>query len=239
VKRHDPASASGVSTSPDFPSERLIVCRNRELARLAAAVARQSQPLRGVAVIGLKVGAVLDRHKMAKHFILDIADNRFDFARKTEAIAAEAALDGIYVRVTEFRDDGRIGRRWVVGATARVITSQAPAAAFIHMRVPEATWRCRRSSRRRSRSARPGRISIAKPGDPRRRRSTKCPSRVTGQARFLLQASPKVPTPRRGVKELVPRVFFGSSVRSMGPSVGRVAGQKGTEGIRQGGQVLF
>jgi len=103
-------------TSPDFPGERLIVCRNRalaaerarrredllaaterELARLAAAVARQRQPLRGAAAIGLKVGAVLDKHKMAKHFTLDIADSRFGFARKTEEIAAEAALDGIYV----------------------------------------------------------------------------------------------------------------------------------------------
>ena len=103
-------------TSPDFPGERLIVCRNRalaaerarrredllaaterELARIAAAVARQRQPLRGAAAIGLKVGAVLDQHKMAKHFTLDIADNRFGFARKTEEVAAEAALDGIYV----------------------------------------------------------------------------------------------------------------------------------------------
>jgi hypothetical protein len=103
-------------TSPDFPGERLIVCRNqalaaerarrredllaateRELARIAAAVARQRQPLRGAAAIGLKVGAVLDRHKMATHFTLDIADNRFGFSRKTEDIAAEAALDGIYV----------------------------------------------------------------------------------------------------------------------------------------------
>src|SRR5215469_16250748 len=103
-------------TSPDFPGERLIVCRNRalaaerarkreellaaterELARIAAAVARKRQPRRGAAAIGLKVGAVLDRHKMAKHFTLDIADSRFGFARKREAIAAEAALDGIYV----------------------------------------------------------------------------------------------------------------------------------------------
>jgi hypothetical protein len=103
-------------TSPDFPGERLIVCRNRalaverarrredllaaterELARIAAAVARRRQPLRGAAAIGLKVGAVLDQHKMAKHFTLDIADNRFGFARKTEEIAAEATLDGIYV----------------------------------------------------------------------------------------------------------------------------------------------
>jgi len=103
-------------TSPDFPGERLIVCRNRalaaerarkredllaaterELARIAAAVARKREPLRGAAALGLKVGAVLDKHKMAKHFTLDIADSRFAFARKTEAIAAEAALDGIYV----------------------------------------------------------------------------------------------------------------------------------------------
>jgi hypothetical protein len=103
-------------TSPDFPGERLIVCRNRalaaerarkredllaaterELARITAAVARKRQPLRGAAAIGLQVGAVLDKHKMAKHFTLDIADARFAFARKTADIAAEAALDGIYV----------------------------------------------------------------------------------------------------------------------------------------------
>jgi len=103
-------------TSPDFPGERLIVCRNRalaaerarkredllaaterELARIAAAVARKRQPLRGAAAIGLQVGAVLDKHKMAKHFTLDIADARFTFARKTAEIATEAALDGIYV----------------------------------------------------------------------------------------------------------------------------------------------
>ena len=103
-------------TSPDFPGERLIVCRNRalaaerarkredllaaterELARIAAAVARKRQPLRGTAKISLKVGAVLDKHKMAKHFTLDITDNHLAVARKTEEIAAEAALDGIYV----------------------------------------------------------------------------------------------------------------------------------------------
>jgi hypothetical protein len=60
-------------------------------------VARKRQPLRGTAEIGLEVGAVLDNYKMAKHFTLDIADTRFDFARKIEEITAEAALDGIYV----------------------------------------------------------------------------------------------------------------------------------------------
>jgi len=103
-------------TAPEFPGERLIVCRNRalaeerirkredllaaterDLARIAAAVARQRQPLRGKAEIGLQVGAVLDRHKMAKHFVLDIADASFSFARRSAQIAEEAALDGLYV----------------------------------------------------------------------------------------------------------------------------------------------
>src|SRR5580704_17506395 len=99
-------------TSPEFPGERLIVCRNRalagerarkredllaaterDLARIAAAVARKRQPLRGKA----EIGAVLDKHKMAKHFTLDITDTSFSFARKTAEITAEAALDGLYV----------------------------------------------------------------------------------------------------------------------------------------------
>src|ERR1700730_8706458 len=103
-------------TSPEFPGERLIVCRNpalagerarkredllaateRDLARIAAAVARKRQPLRGKAEIGLEIGAVLDKHKMAKHFTLDITDTSFSFARKTAEITAEAALDGLYV----------------------------------------------------------------------------------------------------------------------------------------------
>ena len=103
-------------TSPEFPGERLIVCRNRalaaerarkredllaaterDLARIAAAVARKRQPLRGQAEIGLEIGAVLDKHKMAKHFTLDITDTRFSFARKTDEITVEAALDGLYV----------------------------------------------------------------------------------------------------------------------------------------------
>ena len=103
-------------TSPDYPGERLIVCRNPDLARertrkredllaateadlavIAAAVRRARNPLRGEAEIALKVGAVVNRHKVAKHFELSIGEASFSFHRKTEAIAAEAALDGIYV----------------------------------------------------------------------------------------------------------------------------------------------
>jgi len=103
-------------TSADFPDERLIVCRNpdlavarrrkrqdllaateRELAVIAKAVHRTREPLRGQAEIALKVGAVINKHKMAKHFTLTIADGDFSFARKLDAIDDEARLDGIYV----------------------------------------------------------------------------------------------------------------------------------------------
>ena len=103
-------------TAPDFPGERLVVCRNpdlaaerarkradllaateRDLARIQAAVARKRAPLRGTAPIGLAVGAIINKHKVAKHFDLDITDTTFSFARKTATIAAEAATDGVYV----------------------------------------------------------------------------------------------------------------------------------------------
>ena len=103
-------------TSPDYPGERLIVCRNpdlatergrkrtalleateRDLARVRTAVRRKRDPLRGAGPIGIAVGGVIDKHKMRKHFDLTITDDSFSFARKEGAIAAEAALDGIYV----------------------------------------------------------------------------------------------------------------------------------------------
>src|SRR5271170_6033722 len=111
-------------TSPDFPGERLIVCRNpdlarerarkreqliaeteRDLAKIAAATARKTRPLRGAAKIGLAVGAVLDKHKMAKHFDLTIADARFAYVRKTAQIAEEAALDGLYAVRTSLPEE--------------------------------------------------------------------------------------------------------------------------------------
>ena len=111
-------------TSPDYPNERLIVCRNpdlaaerqrkrielldataRDLARIQAAVSRQRKPLRGSAEIALKVGAVLDQHKMAKHFALDITDASFRFTRRQDAIDAEAATDGLYVVRTSLETD--------------------------------------------------------------------------------------------------------------------------------------
>src|SRR5271157_3405204 len=102
--------------APDYPGERLIVCRNpllaaerrrkreallvateRDLSRVKLAVERKRAPLRGKADIGLEVGAVLDKHKMGKHYELTITDIRFAYRRKEAAIAGEARLDGIYV----------------------------------------------------------------------------------------------------------------------------------------------
>lgn len=101
---------------PSYPGERLVVCKNpllatergrkrgellaateRPLAAITAAVNRAKRPLRGQAPIALRVGKVLGRFKMAKHFTLTITDDGFRYQRDEAAIAAEAALDGIYV----------------------------------------------------------------------------------------------------------------------------------------------
>jgi hypothetical protein len=94
-------------TSPDYPGERLVVCKNpllaeeraRKRAELLAVTENElaRSPLRGAAAIGQAVGAVLGRRHMAKHFQISITDDTFSFAQTPLSIAAEAALDGIYV----------------------------------------------------------------------------------------------------------------------------------------------
>jgi len=109
----DEANLAGI-THPDYPGERLVACRNPALAAerarkraemLAAteallapiAAAVEAGRLAGADKIGLRVGRALNRYKMAKHIALDIADDAFTYTRRSDAIAAEAALDGIYV----------------------------------------------------------------------------------------------------------------------------------------------
>jgi hypothetical protein len=108
--------------SPDYPGERLIVCRNKalaaerarkredllaateaELAKIEARVQRGA--LQGKDKIGLKAGAVVGKRKMAKHFELAIADASFSFARNEASIQKEAALDGFYVLRTSVPAD--------------------------------------------------------------------------------------------------------------------------------------
>ncbi len=101
-------------TSPEFPGERLVACRNLELAKRRAytreslllatevelekiQVRTTNGKLAGKDQIGLAVGKVINQRKMAKHFALTITDNSLRFTRLAEHIAAEAALDGLYI----------------------------------------------------------------------------------------------------------------------------------------------
>ena len=101
-------------THPDYPGERLVACRNPTLAterarkRLALLEATDTEltkitaavvtgRLTGAGKIGVRVGKVIGRYTMAKHYTLDITEDTFAFTRNTEAINAEAALDGLCV----------------------------------------------------------------------------------------------------------------------------------------------
>ncbi len=110
--------------SPDFPGERLVACFNpllaferaqkredlllateRELEKIVEATKRAKRPLRGKDKIGLRLGKVLNRFKMGKHFKIAITETSFSYERNKKAIAAEAALDGIYIIRTSVSQD--------------------------------------------------------------------------------------------------------------------------------------
>ncbi len=133
--------------SPDFPGERLIVCKNplladerarkrnellaateKKLDAVVLATQRAKNPLRGQDRIGLRVGRIVNQHKMAKHFELTIAEDRFAYQRKADQIAAEAALDGLYVIRTSVPDD--------------VLTSENTVRAYKNLSKVERAFRC-------------------------------------------------------------------------------------------------
>jgi hypothetical protein len=103
-------------TSPDFPGERLVACKNpfleaerarkresllaateADLEKIAEACARARAPLRGTDKIAVRADRVLSRRKVARHFTVDIGEEHLRYARNQDSIAAEAKLDGIYV----------------------------------------------------------------------------------------------------------------------------------------------
>jgi hypothetical protein len=103
-------------SSPDYPGERLVACKNpfleaerarkresllaateADLEKITAAVQRDRRPLRGKEKIALRADRVLRRRKVAKHFTTSIGEDHFSYARNQDSITAEAALDGIYV----------------------------------------------------------------------------------------------------------------------------------------------
>jgi Transposase DDE domain len=130
--------------SPDYPGERLVVCRNpalaaersrkrnelvaateQDLGRIQARVRRARQPLRGADKIGQAVGAILGRRKVAKHFQIAITDDDLSVARDVVSIAAEAALDGIYVLRTNLPRTNLPQERLSTADTVRAYKSLA------------------------------------------------------------------------------------------------------------------
>ena len=103
-------------TSPDYPSERLVVCHNplleeerarkrqalleateKSLTKIAKDVARRKKKLLKAAEIGIKVGKVLGRYRVGKHFDCQIGEGSFQWSRRPDSIEQEAKLDGIYM----------------------------------------------------------------------------------------------------------------------------------------------
>ncbi|EDX74599.1 Transposase, IS4 family protein [Coleofasciculus chthonoplastes PCC 7420] len=103
-------------TCEDYPGERLVACRNpflaeerkrnreellhateQKLDKIVSATSRQRCPLRGEAEIGLKVGEVINKYSVAKHFNIQITPDSFSYQRNRESIEEEATLDGLYV----------------------------------------------------------------------------------------------------------------------------------------------
>ena len=131
-------------TSPDFPGERLVACRNplltdertrkrnalldateKDLLKLQERVRRTKRALRGKDKIALKVGARIDKYKMAKHFDITITDTDLSFTRKADQIDEEALLDGIYVVRTDVTAK-RSTHPWSSRLTKTLRMSSAP-----------------------------------------------------------------------------------------------------------------
>ena len=102
--------------SDDYPGERLVVCRNPLVAEkntrtreeliaateellkpIIAATLREKRPLTGADKIGFRVGQVINKFKVGKYFELNITDESFEYSLKTELIAQEKSLDGVYI----------------------------------------------------------------------------------------------------------------------------------------------
>ena len=134
-------------TSPDFPGERLMVCRNpllaedrrrtreellkateKALAPIAKATRRKRNPLRGKKDIALRVGNIINKYKVGKHFELTITSTDFKYERKEEQIKTEAALDGFYVVRTS--------------VLAQTLTAQDTVSTYKKLSVVERAFRC-------------------------------------------------------------------------------------------------
>lgn len=136
--------------SPDYPEERLVVCRNpllaekrrhhreallqateKELEKIVAATRRSRRPLRGKDEIGLRVGKVKNRHKVGKHFQVSMTDESFSYQRDVEKIGKESVLDGFYVIRTS--------------VVAETLSAEASVARYKSLSQVERAFRCLKS----------------------------------------------------------------------------------------------
>jgi transposase len=127
-------------TSPDYPGERLIACRNpllaeertrkredllrateKELEKIVAATQRAKRRLRGREKIGMRIGKVIQRFKMGKHFHLTITDESFRYERNQKRIDQERLLDGVYIVRTSVPGD-RLDSEETVASYKRLST---------------------------------------------------------------------------------------------------------------------
>jgi transposase len=134
-------------TSPDFPGERLMVCRNPLLAEdrcrtreellkatekalepITKATLREKDPLRGVQDIGIRAGKIINKYKVGKHFKLTITPASFKYERKDQQIKTEAALDGFYVVRTS--------------VAAQALTAEQTVSTYKRLSVVERAFRC-------------------------------------------------------------------------------------------------
>jgi len=114
-------------TSPEYPGERLIVCRNpfladrrrkkreellaateRKLDEIVTATQREQKRLQGEAEIGIRIGRVMDKYKVSKHFLFEITPTSFTYSRNEQRIAQESILDGLYVIRTSLEDTTKL-----------------------------------------------------------------------------------------------------------------------------------
>jgi transposase len=134
-------------SSPDYPGERLVVCRNpylaqdrartreellqateKQLERIGQATHRKKRPLRDKKEIALRAGKVVNKYKVGKHFKLTITDDSFSYERKEARIRNEATLDGFYVVRTS--------------VPARIINSEQVVSTYKQLSVVERAFRC-------------------------------------------------------------------------------------------------
>jgi transposase len=137
-------------TSEDYPSERLIACRNpliaeknngqredllsvaeEELNQIVTATKREKRALKGKEKIALRVGKIIKKYQVNKYYNLEIEENSFNYSRKEDLIAQEKALDGVYILRTSVKEN--------------VMSSKETVVAYKNLSQVESAFRCYKS----------------------------------------------------------------------------------------------